>query len=81
MEGVGAGMDIQLWATINYVWRDGYVVTVSAVPDQPVSAKVIVETATAKTAKGAERARDALLAEVGQRVRARGDRIVDVVEG
>lgn len=71
--------DFRLWATINYVPPDGYVVAVSAVPDEPGNATgTLVEVAVKPSHEEALQIRDQLMLQMGERVRARGDRVVDV---
>jgi hypothetical protein len=70
--------DIRLWATINQAAANEFAVVVSAVSD---SAEVLpgdVEVRIAPSQELAESMRASMLLAMGERVRARGDCVVDV---
>jgi hypothetical protein len=74
--------DYHVWSTITYVPPGRYVVVASAVTvDEARAAQADVRQAFAETMEEAEGVRRALMIELGAAVRARGDRVVDVVDG
>ena len=72
----------QIWADIVELAPDRFFVTVSAVPkDERTEDRTGgVKTAEAKTRQEAEEARDALVLELGKRLRARGHVIMDLIQ-
>jgi hypothetical protein len=72
----------QIWADIVELSADRFFVTVSAVPkDERTEDRTGgVKTAEAKTRHEAEEARDAMVLELGKRLRSRGHVILDLIQ-
>jgi hypothetical protein len=72
----------QIWADISQVAPDHFRVMVSAVPkDERTQERTGgVKTADAKTLEEAQGLRDALVQELGKRLRARGHVIMDLID-
>ena len=72
----------QIWADIVELAPDRFFVTVSAVPkDERTEDRTGgVKTAEAKTREEAQQARDALVLELGKRLRGRGHVILDLIQ-
>jgi len=72
----------QIWADIVELAADRFFVTVSAVPkDERTEDRTGgVKTAEAKTRQEAEEARDAMVLELGKRLRSRGHVILDLIQ-
>ena len=72
----------QIWADITEIAPDRFFVTVSAVPkDERTEERTGgVKTAEARTMAEAENLRDEMVLELGKRLRARGDVIMDLIK-
>ena len=72
----------QIWADIVELAPDRFFVTVSAVPkDERTEDRTGgVKTAEAKTREEAQQARDAMVLELGKRLRGRGHVILDLIQ-
>jgi hypothetical protein len=73
-------MDFHLWGTIRQSAPTEFAVTVSAVPASGDIQDVTVDLRVAPSQELAESIRASMLLAMGERVRARGDRVVDVEE-
>lgn len=71
--------DFRIWARVEHIGVKRFIAIVSAVQDPPAD-KAIVLTGEAPSLAEANASRDRLMIEMGERVRARGDRVVDVEE-
>jgi hypothetical protein len=73
--------DFCIWGRIDQVGPSQFFIVVSAVHDPPIEYdRTVVLTGEAKSRDDAEAARNELMRELGAKVRARGDRVVDVEE-
>lgn len=75
--------DFQLWARIQQLGPQEFVVFVSTISHEespPEGVQTSVDTASAGSLAEAQALMSRMMVEVGQRVVARGDRVVDVVD-
>ena len=74
--------DFRIWGRIEHIGPQQFFVVVSAVPDLPQSGLIGVdlESQTLSSRAEATDARAVLMRAMGERIRARGDRVVDVEE-
>ena len=70
--------DFRIWAKINYIVPEGYVVAVSAISDTSPSNEAIVESAILPSHDEALQIRDEMIGRMGELIRSRGDRVVNV---
>ena len=72
--------DFRIWGKVEHIGVKQFLAIASAVPDPPDDQRPIVLTAIVCELVEANQARDRLMKDVGNRLRARGDRVVDVEE-
>ena len=70
--------DFRIWGRVEHLGPSEFFVIASAVPEDAQSERPIVLTLTAHTLQQAHAERDRLMIDAGAKVRARGDRVVDV---
>jgi hypothetical protein len=70
--------DFRIWGRVECIGRSEFFVIASAVPVRVSDVRPIVLTLTAYSLQQATSDRDRLMVSAGEKVRARGDRVVDV---
>jgi hypothetical protein len=69
--------DFRVWGKVEHIGVKQFLAIVSAVPEDPRGRPIVLTTITPNLVE-ANQNRDRLMIELGARVRARGDRVVDV---
>jgi hypothetical protein len=72
--------DFRIWGRVEHIGVKQFLAIASAAPDEPAQRAIVLQTISPSLAE-ANLERDRLMVEMGARVRARGDCVVDAEKG